>query len=115
MKRVLFLGNQRFVANVGSVIPADDNLLICYTTSTEMAASLSKDGAVDLIVIDVTSILQEEIDQLIGVPQIEDVDATAKYEEPEIKLPAGVEFYACDPLEEDSIQKLLAELKGESG
>ena len=112
LKRLLFLGDHDFFIRMrNTTLPIKDNLLICYTSQTKMAISLAGGQAVDLIVIDVTSVPLDKVDQLTGSPRPEDVDATAPYEEPEVDVPDGVEFYAFNPFEENVTQKLLAKLE----
>lgn len=110
MKRVLFLANRKLIAKIGTLIPPDHNLFVCYATSTTPVASLIDDGAVDLVIFDLTSIPQDDIDHIIGSPWPEDVDATAEYQEPKVDVPNGVEFYAFNPFEKDATQKLLAKI-----
>ena len=111
MKRVLVVGEQKFIDQVKAIVPTDQGLFVCYATSTTTVPCLIEDKAVDLIVIDLTSIPQEDIDHIIGSPRLEDVDATAEYQEPEVDVPDGVEFYAFNSFNIGAIPELLQKLR----
>jgi DNA-binding response OmpR family regulator len=98
MKRVLFLGDQNFIVKMGGALSASDSS-ICYATQTQMAVSLLKDHAIDLVVADIRSVPRSDFDLMRETIQ-------------EAALTGIVILHPLDPIDETTVQALIAQLKG---